>query len=467
MVFGLADETPRTATPIWPVAESGLDGWLKSQPAKTAAAWVRASGFKAAAGAHLLLPGPDGTLAGVLLGVADDADLYAFAGLPGVLPGVLPPGVYEIAGDLDAAAADRAALGWALGTYRFDRYRRDDSGSRETPLLSPPPACDRAAVQRAAEAVFLVRDLVNTPAADMGPEELAAAAHGVAAEFDARFAVTVGDGLLEANYPMIHAVGRASSRAPRLIDFTWGAADAPRVTLVGKGVCFDTGGLDIKPSSGMRLMKKDMGGAATVLGLARMIMAAGLGVRLRVLIPAVENSVSGDAFHPGDVLSSRKGLTVEIGNTDAEGRLVLADALAAADEETPDLLLCCATLTGAARVALGPEIVPFYTDDDALAGDLARHAGAQHDPLWRMPLWKPYKAMIESRVADLDNAGEAPFAGSVTAALFLRAFVERAGAYAHFDLFAWTPKARPGRPVGGEAQAMRALFALLAERYGR
>ncbi|MFH1556133.1 MAG: leucyl aminopeptidase family protein, partial [Pseudomonadota bacterium] len=325
---------------------------------------------------------------------------------------------------------------------------------------------DAAALARTFEAVRLVRDLVNTPANDLGPAELEDAARRLAARHGASFRSIVGADLLARNFPLIHTVGRAATRAPRLLDLAWGPEDAPKVTLVGKGVCFDTGGLDIKPSSGMLIMKKDMGGAATALGLAHLIMSRGLKVRLRVLIPAVENAIAGDAFRPGDIFSSRKGLTVEIGNTDAEGRLVLADALSLADEDSPDLLVDFATLTGAARVALGPHLPPAYTDDEALAADLARHAQAQADPLWRLPLWRPYAAMIDSKVADINNAGAGGFAGSITAALFLARFVETAKSWLHLDIYAWNPSARPGRPEGGEAQTIRALDALIAERYG-
>jgi leucyl aminopeptidase len=326
-----------------------------------------------------------------------------------------------------------------------------------------PKGVDREAVLRAARASWMVRDLVNTPASDMGPDELEQAARAVARAYKAKLRVVSGKAL-EKGFPMIHAVGKASPRSPRLIDFSWGPARAPKVTLVGKGVCFDTGGLDIKPASGMALMKKDMGGAANVLGLAQMIMAANLKVRLRVLIPAVENSIAGNAFRPGDVLTSRKGITVEIGNTDAEGRLVLGDALALADEEQPDLLIDMATLTGAARVALGPDLPPFYTDDEALAEAIAKAGREVNDPVWRLPFWQPYTRLFDSSVADMNNAGDSGFAGSITAALFLKRFVERAKAYVHFDVFAWTPMPRPGRPKGGEAQAMRALFEVIRRR---
>ena len=329
--------------------------------------------------------------------------------------------------------------------------------------------CRRASTakifERVVEAVTLVRDLVNTPANDMGPADLEEAARTLAAEHGAGVRATVGDDLLRENFPLIHAVGRAAARQPRLIDLTWGETDHPRVTLVGKGVCFDSGGLDIKPQSAMRLMKKDMGGAATALALAHMVMSRKLRLRLRVFIPAVENSISGAAFRPGDIFTSRKGITVEIGNTDAEGRLILADALTLADEDHPELMFDFATLTGAARVALGPDLPPFFTDDDQFADELMAHAAAENDPLWRLPLWRPYDEMLESKVADINNVGSGGQAGAITAALFMRRFVS-AKSWAHFDVFAWSPRSRPGRPEGGECQAARAIYALLAARYG-
>jgi leucyl aminopeptidase len=314
--------------------------------------------------------------------------------------------------------------------------------------------------------VFLARDLINTPANDMGPAELAEAARLLAEHHGAKFSQIVGDALLKANYPLIHAVGRASPRAPRLIDFSWGPKNAPKVTLVGKGVCFDSGGLDLKPSSGMLMMKKDMGGAATILGLAHMIMDGGLDLRLRVLIPAVENSVSGSAYRPGDVIASRKGLKIEIGNTDAEGRLVLADALAEADGEAPELLIDVATLTGAARAATGFDLPPFFTDDEKLASDLSRHATAVHDPVWRLPLWRGYESAIKSAIADLNNNPDYNLAGAITAALFLNRFVARAKSWMHLDIPAWIDRPRPGRRKGAEANTARAIYALLKERYG-
>ena len=421
----------------------------------SARAWCEANGFQGQPGRSLAVPGRSGAVEQVLAGRQDDGGGFALA----KLCRVLPEGRYRLAGT--PADAGLIALGWCLEAYGFGAY-----GKPQPPVatLVCPAGVDRTAVLSAARASYLVRDLVNTPASDMGPDELEAAARKVARAHKAKFAVVSGKAL-ERGFPMIHAVGRASPRAPRLIDFTWGPARAPKLTLVGKGVCFDTGGLDIKPASGMALMKKDMGGAANVLGLARMIMEAKLKVRLRVLIPAVENAISGNAFRPGDVLRSRKGITVEIGNTDAEGRLILGDALALADEEAPDLLIDMATLTGAARVALGPDLPPFYTDDDDLADAIARAGRAESDPVWRLPLWQPYSRLFESSVADLNNAGESGFAGSITAALFLRRFVEKARAHVHFDVFAWTPSALPGRPRGGEAQAMRALFRVIRERY--
>jgi len=329
-----------------------------------------------------------------------------------------------------------------------------------------PAGVDAARVRRIADGVFLARDLVNTPTSDMGPDDLEKAVRTLAAAHKAEVSVIKGDELLTQNFPMIHAVGRASTGAPRLIDMIWGQPGAPKVTLVGKGVCFDTGGLDIKPSSGMLLMKKDMGGAANVLGLASMIMAAGLNVRLRVLIPAVENSIAGNAFRPGDVLASRKGITVEIGNTDAEGRLVLGDALALADDEEPQMLVDMATLTGAARVALGPDLPPFYTGDEALASDLAEASLAVEDPLWRLPLWRPYDAKLSSKIADINNVTTDGFAGSITAALFLKRFVEKTASWAHFDIFAWNPADRAHGPAGGEAQGIRALERIISTRFG-
>ncbi len=442
------------AIAITVVDVDGFASWLEAQP-EALKGWVESHRFEARAGRHLLLPGLDRP-GGVLLVRSRIARLWDFAGLPQALPA----GTYRLDDPQDFATP--AALGWALGCYAFERYR---PARRRPADLVWPEGADQTDVRRTAAATEMVRDLVNTPAADLGPAELEALMGQLAERRGATFRATTGAALLDAGYPMIHAVGQASDRAPRLLDLCWGDEGAPRVTLVGKGVCFDSGGLDIKPADGMALMKKDMGGAAVMLGLTSMIMDAGLNLRLRLLIPAVDNSVSALSMRPGDVLQSRKGLSVEIGNTDAEGRLVLADALAEADAEEPELLLDAATLTGAARIALGPEIAALYSDDEDLAADLARQAEAQADPLWRLPLWAPYGRHIESRIADLNNAGEERMAGSITAALFLKRFVSEARSWAHLDIYAWNKRARPGRPVGGEAQTMRALFALVAERY--
>ncbi|MBM3557889.1 MAG: leucyl aminopeptidase family protein, partial [Alphaproteobacteria bacterium] len=423
--------------------------------------WVRAAGFKPETGAVLLLPDGAGRPAALLAGLGKAPDLWSWA----AIADRAPAGLWRLATEPEGVeAANAVALGWGLGRYRFARYKT--KAESEPARLIQPAKTDRAAVARAIAATVLVRDLVNTPASDMGPAELAEAAVQLAKEHGASHRVLAGDELLTAGYPSIHAVGRAAARAPRLIDLTWGDPAAPKVTLVGKGVCFDSGGLDLKPAAGMRLMKKDMGGAATVLGLASMVMAAKLKLRLRVLIPAVENAVSGSAYRPGDILKTRSGTTVEIGNTDAEGRVILCDALAEADSENPALLIDCATLTGAARVALGPDLPALFTPNDALADDLLRQGRAAGDPLWRMPLWAPYRKTIEPDLADLSNSGDSPHAGAVTAALFLQAFVAKTTPWAHLDLYAWRDKAAPGRPAGGEALGMRALYRLIAARFG-
>lgn len=420
--------------------------------------WAKANGFNGEKGKLLVVPAGDGGIAGALYGLGDPADRSALA-LGNLYR--LPEGAWYVASKLDQPTL--AAIGIRLGAYRFDKYHAFARGLAEIAL---PDGADAGLVERTETAVHLVRDMINTPTNDMEPEDLEAAVRRLAAEHGAAVNVTAGDDLLAANLPMIHAVGRASVEAPRLIDLSWGRQDAPRVTLVGKGVCFDTGGLDIKPASNMLLMKKDMGGAANVVGLASMLMAAKLDIRLRVLIPAVENAIAGNAFRPGDVLRSRKGLTVEIGNTDAEGRLILADALALADEEEPQVLIDMATLTGAARTALGPDVPPFFTDDEALAADLAAASLATEDPIWRLPIWSPYASKLSSKVADMNNVTTDGFAGSIIAALFLRRFVERAAAWAHFDIYGWNPVDKPWSPVGGEAQGIRAIEQVLANRYG-
>jgi leucyl aminopeptidase len=446
------------AIPIWFV-KSATWRDIRAGLDRNAGAFAEASGFEPIAGRHAFLPGPDGALAAVLFAEEDDSkskDPF----LAGKLAGVLPRGVYRFA---NAPHDERlAALAFALGAYRFVRYGKSATGLQ----LEPPASANADELSRIVEAVYLARDLVNTPANDMGPGELADAAVALAARHGAAVRVIVGEELLAQNFPLIHAVGCAAARPPRLIDLSWGDPSAPKITLVGKGVSFDSGGLDIKPDNAMLLMKKDMGGAASVLALAHMIMDRKLNLRLRVLVPAVENSISGAAFRPLDIYRSRKGLQVEVGNTDAEGRLILADALALADEEAPELLVDMGTLTGAARVALGPDLPPFYTDDEALARDVSRHASAENDPLWRLPLWRPYDQMLDSKVADMNNVATGGFAGSIICALFLNRFVAAAKAWLHFDIYAWTPSAKSGRPEGGECQAARALYALLVERYG-
>ncbi|WP_298881228.1 leucyl aminopeptidase family protein [uncultured Bradyrhizobium sp.] len=451
-------ETSSSAIPITFVTKSSWDAVRETLPSAQRQFAV-ASAYTAKPGGYLALPAPDGTIARILFGLEDDGAKSRDLFRPGALPGLLPPGTYRFANAPHDARL--AALAFALGCYRFARYRRDE---RPDVLLVPPDGVDAAEIDRMADAAMLARDLINTPSNDMGPDELATAAQALAAEYGASYACTIGEEL-EQNFPLIHAVGMASDRAPRLIDITWGDPDHPKVTLVGKGVCFDTGGLDLKPSSGMLIMKKDMGGAANVLALARMVMDARLKLRLRVLIPAVENAVAGNAFRPLDIFTSRKGITVEIGNTDAEGRLVLADALALADEEKPELLIDLGTLTGAARVALGPDLPPFYTNDETLAADVARCAVAENDPLWRMPLWPPYDAWLDSKTATITNAPSGGFAGSITCALFLQRFVEQARSWLHVDIYGWTPSAKPARPEGGECQAARAIYKVLSERY--
>jgi leucyl aminopeptidase len=445
---------PNSCLPIWLVEKGGIDGSAMPEAAK---AWARHNGFDGVAALFLALPGADGTLAGALfgLGANDDPLIY------GKLATALPEGTWKFA--RAPAQPDLALLGFLLGAYKFSKYLA--AGKPAKVFLAAPDGVDIAAVRRMAEAVFLARDMINTPANDMGPDAIEKAARAVAARFKAGVKTIKGSQLLKQNFPMIHAVGRAASEAPRLIDFTWGPKRAPKVTLVGKGVAFDTGGLDIKPSSGMLLMKKDMGGAANVLALAQLIMGEKLPVSLRVLVPAVENSISASAFRPGDILQSRKGITVEVGNTDAEGRLILADALALADEESPDLLIDMATLTGAARVALGPDLPPFYTDDDAFADELAAASEQVGDPLWRMPLWRPYERKLNSKIADTNNVTSDGFAGSITAALFMKKFIGKAKIWAHFDIFGWNPVDKPHAPLGGEAQAIRAIFQVLKQRY--
>lgn len=427
--------------------------------------WLAATGFKGEAGRIVLVPRADGTLAMAVMGLGKDEDLLAF----GTGSERLPAGIYRVASAPSRYSDAFITLGWALGAYAYRAFKpKKDEGEKKRPLLSMPDSAGVAEAMMMADAIALARDLVNAPANHMGPGDLEDQVLRLAERSGARFGVIEGEDLLGRNYPLIHAVGASASaeRAPRLIELVWGDDSAPKVTLVGKGVCFDSGGLNIKPGSGMATMKKDMGGAAAMIALARMVMDAKLNVRLRLLVPAVENAISDRAYRPGDVFTSRKGLTVEIGNTDAEGRLVLADALADGDDEAPELMVCMATLTGAARTATGFELPPFFTHDEALAADLARLSVTEQDPMWRLPLWKGYESWIEGKVGQLTNSTTSPYAGSITAALFLNRFVTRTRSFVHFDVAAWIDHARPGRPVGGEALCIRALFRLMKERFG-
>ena len=454
----LQPDRGQPARAIHVVTPAEWSGWLAAQPARARAA-VAAHGLTGEPGDKAILPG-DGAEDWSALLVCDEpvTSPWRFASMGGYLPA----GTYRLADDNTGAGT----LGWLLGQYRFDRYRKRDDGAGRVLLTTD--AARIVETVRLAEATALVRDLVNTPASDCGPAELEAAAEALAKTHGATLTVTRGDALAT-GYPMIHAVGQAASRDrhPRLIELEWGDPAHPRIAIVGKGVTFDTGGLDIKPSAGMKLMKKDMGGAAHALALASPIMAARLPIRLHLLIPAVENSIAGNAFRPGDVLATRAGLTVENTNTDAEGRLILGDALFKAGEGKPELIIDYATLTGAARVALGPDLPPLFCTDDALADALLAAGTALHDPLWRMPLWDGYDAMLKSEIADLQNAPEGGMAGAVTAALFLRRFVPKGVAWAHMDVFAWRPAAKAGRPKGGDAFGVRAAYQVLKERYGR
>ena len=461
----LLSADPADSRPLWLLTEAELPRWLGEQPAEVAA-WVRANGFQAERHRVLTLPSAEGHVAGAVVGlgalrVPGDLKLWHAAGLSDRLAAQ----AYHLASPLPADAATQFVLGWLMGSYRLGRYRSPGSQPSRA-MLVPPPGADLAYAEAAATASALARDLINTPANDMGPAELAEAAVDLGARCGARSRILVGEELTTHDFPLIHAVGAASPRQPRLIDLRWGDRAAPRVTLVGKGVCFDTGGLDLKPTPSMLLMKKDMGGAACALALAQMLMRLGAPVQLRVLIPALENSIDGSAYRPGDVLRSKKGLTVEIGNTDAEGRLVLADALAEADAERPDLLIDLATLTGAARVALGPELPAGYSPDEGRLALLRVKGDAEADPVWPMPLWAGYEEELASKIADLGNVSAAPFAGSIIGALFLRRFVTATPSWLHVDLYAWNTRERPGRPVGAEAQCVRSLYRLIRARYG-
>ncbi|HAS50220.1 MAG TPA: leucyl aminopeptidase [Gammaproteobacteria bacterium] len=453
----LTHQTP-DGIPIILVIESEFPAWLAQQHT-TLREWLIATGFKAKPGSFSLVPGVNGQWQTIVAGIRQADDLWALGGLPATLP----EGDYTLNAAFTPRQMERLTVGWALGAYQFTRYK---APKRTMARLAIPPACDAGRIQRMVDAMTLVRDLINTPAEDLMPEQLAEVMQTLAQDFGATFVQTVGDELLTHNFPVIHAVGRASTHPPRLLDLRWGDPAHPKVTLIGKGVCFDSGGLDLKSSGAMRLMKKDMGGAATALGLARLIMSAGLPIRLRVLVAAVDNAVAGNAFRPGDVLRSRQGLTVEIHNTDAEGRLILCDALTEAGTEQPAVMIDFATLTGAARTALGTEIPALFCNNEALASGLLAAAEREQDPCWRLPLHPPYRQMLDSKIADIANASDSPHAGAITAALFLKEFVPAGIPWAHFDLMAWNLKAQPGRPEGGEAMALRAVFGWLEGRYG-
>jgi leucyl aminopeptidase len=450
--------------PLWLLHEHEVEAWSAAQAAPCAR-WLIGQNFKGERHRVVLLPDPAGGIAAAVAGLGKRQgalSLWHSAGLAERLPACR----FRFAQNFSPEEATQLCLGFAYGAYRFDRYRTARGGAAS---IEAPPNADVHFVALAAEALTMARDWINTPAADFGPAQLSAAARRLAERHQAAFREWLGEGLLAANLPAIHAVGRASSEAPRLLELRWsppGGADLPRLTLVGKGVCFDSGGLDLKSGSGMALMKKDMGGAAVALALAHMLMSSGLRAQLRVLVPAVENSVAGNAYRPGDVLATHKGLTVEVGNTDAEGRLVLCDALALADAELPDLIIDFATLTGAARVALGPELPALFGNDDAMVSDLARTAAAEHDPLWPMPLWAGYEDELAGKIADLNNVAASTFAGAIFGALFLKRFVAEATPWMHIDLYAWNSKDRPGRSIGAEAQGVRGVFRYLVQRYG-
>ncbi len=453
----LVTRATKATTPIIPLTTEQLDEW-KASADGAHAAWVERSRFAAKASEICLLPTPDGVLHSVLLGLGETIEPWPFASLQSGLP----KGRYALSTELRPDEASDAALGFALGAYSFDRYRT--SKPSEVELVWPQNA-DRAWVERLVDSISLARDLINTPAQDMGPAELAAAVQAEAKAFGAKVSVIEGAQLLRKNFPSVHAVGRAAEQAPRLVDLRWGRPNHPKLTIVGKGVCFDSGGLDIKPAGGMLMMKKDMGGAAIALALARAVMHAKLPVRLRLLVPAVENAISGNAFHPMDILATRKGTTVEVGNTDAEGRLILSDALFEGASEKPALMIDFATLTGAARVALGTEVPVMFSNRDDVAEGLLSASGRAQEPIWRLPLHQPYRRFLESSNADISNTGSSKFGGAITAALFLEHFVDEVP-WAHFDVMAYNLDSQPGRPSGGEAMGLRAVYTYLAERFG-
>lgn len=453
----LFEDNPPNAIPLQPVEEDAFGTWLELQDESTRR-WLAAAGFQGKAGMTCLVPNPGRELGKIITGIRSSSDPWSL----GELPLTLPARNYRLEASWPVELLERALLGWGLGAYQFTRYRTE---AQPRACLAIPQGCNAAAVQNQVEAIYLIRDLINTPAEDMMPEQLADAMARLAREFGGELQQIVGDELLANNFPAIHAVGRASQRVPRLVDLRWGNESHPKLTLVGKGVCFDSGGLDLKSAKGMRLMKKDMGGAAHAIGLARLVMAAALPVRLRVVVAAVENAVSGNALRPGDVIRTRKGLTVEINNTDAEGRLILCDALAEGAREKPDLMLDFATLTGAARTALGTDIPALFSPADEIASRLLACAEMEQDPLWRLPLYEPYRAALESKIADLVNVSDSPYAGAITAALFLGEFVPEETPWVHFDIMAWNLASRPGRPEGGEAMGIRSVFRYLTERF--
>lgn len=449
------------ATSIHLVQSDNLENWCAGTDDVTRN-WLHAHDFKATAGSYLVVPDAGGGAACIVLGVSAPVSLWDIAGLPKSLP----DGTYKLVGDCDQEARDTCALGWLLGCYAYSNYK-SDATPKTYPRLVIPEGTDAATTQAFADATTLVRDLINAPPNELGPTALAAAAKALADQFGASFEETVGDDLLKNNFPAIHAVGRAAEDAPRLIEITWGSSDHPVVALVGKGVCFDSGGLDIKSAAGMKLMKKDMGGAAHVLGIAHCVMAMGLKVHLKVLVPAVENAIAGNAMRPSDIVPTRAGITVEIGNTDAEGRVILADALTRAGESNPEVVIDCATLTGAARVALGTELPALFCNDDKFADEILSAGQRATDPLWRMPLWPGYRKMIEGKVADITNSPDGGYAGAITAALFLERFAPEGAAWAHTDIMAWNVSSKPGRPEGGEAMGMRAFVGALISRFGK
>jgi len=452
------DDTDKVI-PIHTVSSEKMNNWQQTLTVAQSR-WAEENNFTAKKDQVLKLANSDGTVSAIAMGLGSDSQASGIAGFA-KLAQSLPPGQYKLA---DHDKNKLSSIGWALAQYKYDYYQ--EKKNRHNAVLVLDSETQLKEVSAIINGIFLVRDLINTPTCDMGPSHLSDVMKALSSKYNAEFSELVGDELLDKNFNTIHTVGRAAKNQPRLLDLTWGRKDAPKLTLIGKGVCFDTGGLDIKPTSGMRIMKKDMGGAAHTLGLAQMIMATRLDVRLRLLIPAVENNISADAFRPGDIIKTYKGTTVEVDNTDAEGRLVLCDALALASEESPELLINFATLTGAARVAMGPDVVPFFTDGDDTAKCLAKHSENEDDPIWRMPLHKPYEPHLKSSVADLSNTGSGPFGGAITAALFLKHFVDEPQNWVHFDMYAWNMSKKATGPEGGEAMAIRSVFAYLQERFG-